>query len=163
VSASWAAVAEELIAIPAPAFAPPGIASVVELALGFDEPGSLLIVGAPLPDQVRRNLWPQLAVRQVLSLGDALEAMDAQEWKLIIVSPNVRETSDGIRFVHAFKASKPLDGVAGQLRRRYAKVPFLIQPLPGDTEFAVFKSTSDWSLRDVRKTPLVSAIRHWCR
>ena len=155
--------AEELVAMPAPSLVPPGRFRFVQVAPAFEEPGRLLLVGDPLPDKTQRQLSP-ISMRRVSSLAGALEAMEEHPWRLVVVSPRVRETTDGLRFVHAFKAARPLDGVAYQaLRRRYAAVPFLIQPLPGDTEFAVFYSATEWCLGDTDTTPLVSTIRLLCR
>ena len=161
--ASWAAIADELVAMPMPALAPPGRIAAVALDLAFDDRGRILFVGGRLPAEVHRGLPPLLAVEHVWSLGDALERMDAHRYKLIVVSARVREDTDGVRFVRAFKAKAAIEGVAKHMRAAYAKVPFLILPLEGDTEFAVFRTSSEWFLFDSDHVSLLDAMMRCIR
>jgi hypothetical protein len=161
--ASWAAIAEELVTMPMPALAPPGRISALALDLAFDDRGRILVVGGPLPAEVHRGLPPRLAVEQVSSFGAALERMDSHRYKLVIVSPRVREETDGVGFVRAFKAKVAIDGVASRIRSAYTRVPFLILPLEGDTEFAVFRTSSAWFLCSTARIPLLDAIKRWIR
>ena len=149
--------------MPMPALAPPGRIAALALDLAFDDRGRILLVGGPLPADVQRGLPPRLAVEQVSTLGDALERMDAQRYKLVVVSARVREETDGVRFVRAFKAKVAIDGVAKHLRAAYARVPFLILPLEGDTEFAVFRTSSEWFLFNTDHVPLLDAMKRCIR
>lgn len=149
--------------MPMPALAPPGRIAALALDLAFDDRGRILLVGGPLPAEVQRGLPLRLALEQVSTLGDALERMNAQRYKLVVVSARVREETDGVRFVRAFKAKVAIEGVAKHIRIAYAKVPFLILPLEDDTEFAVFRTSSEWFLFNTDHVPLLDVMKRCIR
>ena len=91
--------------------------------------------------------------------------MDEARWDVVVTAPDVREETDGLRFVRAFKCSASIvgSGKLTALRARYSRTPFLVRPLEGDTQFAVFESASRWFLGNTWAVPLGEAVLRCAR
>lgn len=63
---------------------------------------------------------------------------------------------NGVRFVRSFKSSRAgfVPSSIAEVFARHRHAPFFILPIAGTTEYAVFRSTSEWSLQDAAKTPI---------
>jgi hypothetical protein len=87
--------------------------------------------------------------------------MGEARWEVVVVSPSFADETDGLRFVRAFKGSSGLIGASQQLRQlreRYRRTPFVVQPLAGDTQFAVCNAAARWFLGSTTTAPLAEAI-----
>lgn len=84
-------------------------------------------------------------------LAAGLAALMARRWDIVAVHPTIDADADGLRFVRALKC-RPAEAFSvglGAVVRKVAAVPFVILPLAGSTEAAVFRSATDWGLAEV--------------
>jgi hypothetical protein len=79
---------------------------------------------------------------------------------VVVVAPGLRQETDGLRFVRAFKCSESIAASAQllALRERYVRTLFVVRPLEGDSQFAVFESASRWFLGNTWAVPLGEAV-----
>lgn len=130
--------------------------------VAFDRRPSVLVIGRGLAAGDRSALERSGVVfEHVPTLDDALTRMEAGTRDVVVVSPAIAEETDGLRFVRAFKCSDALVGASDSLqalRKRYARTPFVVQPLDGDSQFAIFESGARWFLGNTWSMPLPKAI-----
>jgi hypothetical protein len=158
--AHWTAAGEEVLLATEPALVPPSVWTP-QVAAAFDWQPSILVIGRDLPSKDRALIQRTGIVDRVPSLQLGLQRMAEAQWDVIVVSPGLRDDSDGVRFVRAFKIARKVVGAPIELlelRRRYLRTPFLVQPLPGDCEFAVFQSASRWFLANTWSISLATAV-----
>jgi hypothetical protein len=158
--ASWLTNGEEVLLAAEPALVPPSVWTP-PAAVSFDWQPSVLVIGRQLALRDRVQIERTGILERVPTLQLGLQRMAEAYWDVIVVSPGLREEADGLRFVRAFKVASKLIGEPPELlelRGRYLRTPFLVQPLPGDTEFAVFQSASRWFLANTWAISLASAV-----
>lgn len=122
----------------------------------------ILVVGVPFAGMGRRLRELGFEIEAVYRIGEACRAMAATEFAMICVNPHVEGDADGIRFVRSV-IGQPADAAVDRhwaaLRFRYAQTPFIIFPVPGDTQYAVFLSIHRWKLLETDRLAIVAAIR----
>ena len=120
----------------------------------------VLVVGGDIPDEARLTLLEYGHTIEIVStVPDALQRMRKQRFISVAVHANVQEDGDGIRFVQAFKRSLHLGSTSVlELARHFSTVPFVILPLTGTTEYAIFWSICDWWLGDECMVSLSDAL-----
>lgn len=142
-----------------PTLEPPSFLSVVP---GLDSAWKpdVLIIGDALSSWDTHELLARGCELQLTStLAEGLRAMMDFQFDVVVVQPSVDAEGDGVRFVRAIKARASGDAHSAVfLAQRYRDVPFVILPLTGDSEFAVFRSGTSWSLEHARKTSVADAI-----
>jgi hypothetical protein len=152
---------DELLGQPEPALSPPTRIPPVLAALDPSWAPSILVIGGALPARDEHELRRRgCRIHPVGDLASGLDAMSSMRWDAVAVSAGVQSETDGLRFVRSFKCRDPaeLPAAVGGLAVRYLKVPFIVLPLPGTTEFAVFRSGFDWRLGDAAANPIASII-----
>lgn len=144
----------------APDLAPPSNWQPVAMA-AFDWQPSVLVIGRNLPARDRAVIQQRGIIECVPALEAGLARMAEARWDVVVVAPDIRAETDGLRFVRAFKCSASIAGASQpllELRDRYAKTPFLVRPLEGDSQFAIFESASRWFLGNTWAVPLGEAV-----
>jgi hypothetical protein len=157
---AWLETDEEVLLSLEPALAPPSSWRPVA-APTFDWQPSILVIGRDLPRSDRAFIEKSGVVECVPGLQQGLSRMAEARWDVVVVAPGLREETDGLRFVRAFKVSESIAGASPQLlelRTRYRRTPFLVQPLDGDSQFAIFESATRWFLGNTWAVPLREAI-----
>ena len=152
----WLSASEEVLLSHEPAMAPPS-AWTPQAVATFDWQPAILVVGRDLPRGDRARIEKTGVIERVETLQRGLQRMSDARWDVIVVAPELRDETDGLRFVRAFKVSQAIVGASDQLaalRERYRRTPFLVQPLVGDTQFAIFESASRWFLGNTWAVPL---------
>lgn len=127
----------------------------------FDWRPSVLVVGRGLAKRDRAAIERTGVVEHCATLHGGLTRMGEAKWDVVVVSPSIAEETDGLRFVRAFKCSTGLVGASEhlrELREQYRRTPFLVQPVEGDSQFAVFRSATRWFLGNTTAVPLSEAI-----
>ncbi len=139
---------------------PPG-----RVSLGFTRapPGTrkVLLIGARLPEKDRAELRRRgCSLEVVPTFEAALERMEHEQYEVVVTAARVSGDADGLRFVRGFKhaASRDFEGAEAMLMTAYARVPFLVLPLEGTTEYALFQTLRRWYLGNAESTPLFEAI-----
>lgn len=149
-----------LLAEPSLALQPPAPWQPVA-TLAFDWRPSVLVVGRDLTKRDRAIIERSGVIEFAPTLQGGLTRVGEARWDVVVVAPSIADESDGLRFVRACKCSSVLVGGSGQLeqlRERYGRTPFLVQPLEGDTQFAIFHSSLRWYLGNTSAVPLAEAI-----
>jgi hypothetical protein len=143
-----------------PALAPPA-SWLPTVMLAFDWQPSVLLIGRDLPRRDRAFIEKTGIVERAATLEAGLTRMDEARWDVVVTAPDIRDETDGLRFVRAFKCSESIVGGSAKLvalRARYSHTLFLVRPLEGDTQFAVFESASRWFLGNTWAVPLGEAV-----
>lgn len=124
--------------------------------------GRILVIGGPLRSVDRSELQRHgCRVDVVHTLVDAVEAMNRERYRVVVTSAHVSGEADGLRFVRGLKHAKPtLEAEHGRLVRLYAGVPFLVLPLEGKGEYAVFRTQESWYLGHTSEVPVAQAVLH---
>lgn len=145
--------------------APPAAmpAPVVPIVLDLDMPWkpAVLVVGAALPTFEAVALAERgCAVETAHSFAGGLQRMHVAQWNIVVVAPSVQTEGDGVRFVRSFKNAtlQSLPPSIADLIPRYKTIPFVIMPVGGSTEYAVFRTSTQWELADSSITPLSRPI-----
>jgi hypothetical protein len=149
-----------LLLEPSPTLQPPAPWLPVALP-AFDWRPSVLLIGRDLLPRDRALIERTGVLERVTTLAQGLARLGEARWDVVVVSPSFVDETDGLRFVRAFKGSTALIGASEQLRQlreRYQRTPFVVQPLAGDTQFAVFNSATRWFLGSTAAVPLAEAI-----
>lgn len=122
---------------------------------------SILCVGAglPVPD-AEALLASGCQLARVGTLVEAIVAMGQSDYDLVAVSPSFDDEADGIQFVRVLKVGDvtQIDESIGGIASRYQQVPFVILPLEGSSEYAVYETSDEWYLGDASELPLARAI-----
>ncbi|MDP1827598.1 MAG: hypothetical protein Q8L48_30280 [Archangium sp.] len=156
----WAASDVDILLAESPSVAPPSRWAPVALP-AFDWQPSVLVIGRDLPVHDRKFLEKTGLVECVATLESGLARMAEARWDVVVVAPDLREETDGLRFVRAFKCSPSIFGASAPLlalRDQYGRTPFVVRPLEGDSQFAVFESASRWFLGNTWAVPLGEAV-----
>lgn len=152
-------VATLLRAEPAPP--PPPGRWLVEAAPAFEWRPSVLTIGVTLAARDRSTIERHGSVVDVASLAEGMNLLSEAKWDAVLVAPELEVEADGLRFVRAMKLTLVAESLSVRivsLRARYEKTPFVVAPLPDDSQFAIFRSAREWFLGDVRVTPLGTAV-----
>lgn len=131
------------------------------LHLDTDGPKRVLSVGRPLDPPTRRALLEAgCELHAVPTVGDALREMLTSFFDVVVVRASVMRNLDGLRFVRELKNRESDAGFIDLrgLRYIYDAVPFVVPPLEGTSEYAVFEARDLWYLADTTVTPLDEAI-----
>jgi hypothetical protein len=123
------------------------------------------VIGGALPATAVAGLRKRgCHVDVALDFAAAVRRMRRDRYDVVVTWPHVEGDADGLRFVRAFKqvAAAPPANTDARLLEQYARVPFLILPLDGTTEFALFASAKRWFLGDTNEVPLHRAILDAC-
>ena len=153
-------VLDELLRVPLRDVEPKHSAGPLWAALEPVGPLSVLSVGSNLDRAVREKLVEGgCEVAAVATLADALSSMELQFFDAVVVDPHVDGDGLGVKFVRAIKHGiHEREHSLEFLVLRYARVPFVIRPVPGDTQYAVFFSGGEWYLSDSLETSLADAV-----
>lgn len=112
---------------------------------------SVLVIGAPLPSADGLQLQDQGCLLGLAgTLTHALDHLAQARWDVIVLPPTLGVDGDGLRFVHTFK-KRPLDTLPDRLRAvvvRHRAATFVVLPVEGTTEIAVFRGQEEPELRD---------------
>lgn len=130
-------------------------------ALAFDWRPSVLVIGRELSRHDRARIEQVGVVEFVPTIAHSLIRLGEARWDAVVVAPAITDDADGVRFVHAFKSHATAIGgssTLADLQAQYARVPFLLQPLKGDTQFALFVSAAKWFLGTTDEVPFGEAI-----
>jgi hypothetical protein len=151
----------EILLTAEPRQLPPPKPLRLALDLAIPRDTRLLVIGGPLPaidfmELTRRSC----AIVTVGSIAEGLERLHREAWNAVAVSPTLRAEGDGVRFVRSLKRTTMLPTELADLVPRYAQISFVLLPLSGTTEFAIFRTASDWHLGDTQRVPLSRAILH---
>ncbi|MBI5528158.1 MAG: hypothetical protein HY897_17640, partial [Deltaproteobacteria bacterium] len=122
---------------------------------------SVLVIGGPLPDLDRQRLEKRgCQVEVVPDFVEGLKRMDEGRWDVVVVHPHVQADADGLKFVRQFKHLRPEDlpEEFKSVCSRYKHTPFVILPVPETSQFAIFRTSDDWTLADVNKASIAEAI-----
>jgi hypothetical protein len=134
----------------------------IAVALGLTPAGGgrVLVIGGPLRWVDRSELVRHgCRVDVVHTLEAAVEAMDRERYRVVVTSAHVSGEADGLRFVRGLKHAKSTAEVErARLVRLYAGVPFLVLPLEGNGEYAVFRTLESWYLGQTREVPIAQAV-----
>ena len=110
----------------------------------------VLVIGGKLPehDFVELNRR-ECRLDIVVKLAEGMQALHERSYDIIVSHPNVEDEADGIRFLKALKFTdyNGPDKTVRFVADRYSAIPFLILPVAGTAEYAVFLS-SDENARD---------------
>jgi hypothetical protein len=135
----------------APPLSPVIPARRIPLKLGLDHHWrpAILVVGGPLPplDEVRLQRHG-CEVEVVHQLGSALARLIGKPWDVVAIHPTIKSEGDGVRFVRSFKGIVPelLPDEVSPIVHQYACTPFVVLPLQGDSEFAVFRTIHECTI-----------------
>jgi hypothetical protein len=94
------------------------------------------------------------------SFSAGLQTMHFARWDVVVVAPTVQHEGDGVRFVRSFKRTDAalLPAAVANIVPLYQRVPFVISPIPGTGEYAIFETSTKWSIAEAEQTPLTYAI-----
>jgi CheY-like chemotaxis protein len=121
----------------------------------------VLSVGRPLDPTTRKALLGAgCELNEVPTVADALREMLTSLYDVVVVRASVMRNLDGLRFVRELKNRESAAGFIDLrgLRYIYDVVPFVVPPLEGTSEYAVFEARDLWYLADTTQVPLDEAI-----
>ena len=97
---------------------------------------------------------------EVGSVSEALREMLSSLFDVVVVQASVMRNLDGLRFVRQLKNQESKSDFLNfrEMRYIYDSVPFLVPPLEGTSEYAVFEARDVWYLADTTEVPLGEAI-----
>jgi hypothetical protein len=152
---------------------PPGLVDV-DMARTDRLSKLVLAIGAPIRKRDRGVLADlQVELQQARSLEEGLDALAAvvavgRVPDAVVVDANANGPGFGLRFIRQIKRAlrNELPRELAALCAAMTEVPFLIPPLGGDVEYAVFTTPSQWFLGrtdDVSFAKLLAHIRRMKR
>lgn len=133
----------------------------LDLTLAPADGLKILAIGGPLDPGTHSELVMRGCVVDVVTdLGAGLGQLHAARFDVVTVRPTIEVQGDGVRFVRGLKSlTKVFDeGRVGYSAGPYDAVPFIILPLEGSREFAMFRDPQRWYLGDTLEVPLFRAI-----
>ncbi|MGV3621391.1 MAG: hypothetical protein ACO1OB_11275 [Archangium sp.] len=143
------------------ASAPPSRFHVDVAAAAPASRARVLCIGQRLTPRVTKALAMSGCELRTTTLNDALECLHQHAWRVILIAPTIDVEGDGVRFVRTFKSETRFIGVPAQLAAlpsRYVDTPFVVLPLSGDTQFAVFTRPGRWSLGNLEHFDLREVV-----
>ena len=133
------------------------------LALAPTRQPTVLCIGGPLPSATETMLLSHgCGIETVGTLADGLREMTKRRYDVVVVRPTHQVDGDGVRFVRSIKSGGPSKSQTpvAFVASAYRQVPFLILPMTGTTEYALFKNSKIWFLADTDEVPIARAILH---
>lgn len=133
----------------------------LSLALAPSWTPSVLSIGGSLPLRTQQALLLRgCEVTVAVDLVEGLRMMGGGRFDVVVVRPTVQVEGDGVRFVRSFKSGhrSSFQAPAVFVAKQYEKVAFLILPVDGTSEYAVFKNPKIWFLADAIEVPIERAI-----
>jgi hypothetical protein len=121
----------------------------------------VLSVGRSLDPQTRAAITGAgCELFEVPSVSEALREMLTSLYDVVVVQASVMRKLDGLRFVRQLKNQESNSDFMNfrGLRHIYDSVPFLVPPLEGTSEYAVFEASDVWYLADTTEVSLGDAI-----
>lgn len=106
---------------------------------------SILAVGT-MPEWLTKDFEDDVV--HVTAIDAAWAAVTSRDFRTIVVAPHVEGESDGLRFALSVKEGATSRDGPPEVDPAYRRKAFLLLPVPGDDQYAVWRSQTRWVLAE---------------